>query len=153
MIRAFLTFTYTVPTIKVLFIIKPILFNNLYLDFIIITSYPIDNYQSVQCRSAREMTEKPFCVATSRAGPVLCIHQVAHRITFLSRQRDIIAFSSFGGCTVQTDFYQLLIFVDICQKTASFENVLVPMDNIQFIDHYGFTWAKMWWIWPYYGRF
>ena len=44
--------------------------------------------------------KKLSCVSTSRAGLVLCIRQVAHRTSFLSRQSDVIASFSFGACIV-----------------------------------------------------
>ena len=53
--------------------------------------------------------KKPSCVSTGRAGHVLCICQVAHRTSFLSRQCDVIASFSFGACTVQTDIFIVLI--------------------------------------------
>ena len=54
--------------------------------------------------------KKTSCVSTSWPVPVLCIHQVAHGIYFLSRQHDIISSFSFGACTVQTCFQHLQSF-------------------------------------------
>ena len=51
------------------------------------------------------------------AGPVLCTRQVAHRTSFLSRQRDVTASFSFGACTVQTDFCVNKFFEVICENS------------------------------------
>ena len=51
--------------------------------------------------------KKTSSVSTSQAGPVLCIQQVVHCTSFLSRQLDVIASFLFGPCTVQTDFCEL----------------------------------------------
>ena len=61
--------------------------------------------------------EKLSCVSTGRTGLVLCIRQVVHRTSFLSRQSDVIASFSFGACTVQTDFCELQIFEVFCEDT------------------------------------
>ena len=46
---------------------------------------------------------------TSKPVP-LCTRQVAHRTSFLSRQRDIIASFSFGACIVYTEFFIRIVF-------------------------------------------
>ena len=50
-----------------------------------------------------KLQKKMSCVSTGQAGPVLCTRQVAHHISFLSRQHDVIASFSFGACIVYTE--------------------------------------------------
>ena len=54
--------------------------------------------------------KKTSSVSTGRPVLVLCIRQVAHHTSFLSRQRDVIASFSFGVCTVQKCFQHLQSF-------------------------------------------
>ena len=54
--------------------------------------------------------KKTSCVSTGWPVPVLCIRQVAHGTSFLSRQHDVISSFSFGACTVQTCFHHLQSF-------------------------------------------
>ena len=54
--------------------------------------------------------KKPSCVSTGWGGLVLCIRQVAHRTSFLSRQRDIMTPFVFGACSVETDFCEFKVF-------------------------------------------
>ena len=54
--------------------------------------------------------KKTSCVSTGWPVPVLCIRQVAHGTSFLSRQHDVISSFSFGACTVQTCFQHLQSF-------------------------------------------
>ena len=49
--------------------------------------------------------KKTTCVSTGQAGPVLCIRQVVHCASFLSRQRDVIASFLFGARSVQAEFF------------------------------------------------
>ena len=61
--------------------------------------------------------KKTSCVSTGWPVPVLCIHQVAHGIYFLSRQHDFISSFLFGACTVQTCFQQS---PDILRKSMDY---------------------------------
>ena len=73
--------------------------------------------------------KKTSCVSTGWLVPVLCIHQMAHGICFLSRQHDVISSFSFGACTVQTCFPQSPDFlresVDYDGFSTLFTNILV----------------------------
>ena len=56
---------------------------------------------------------------TGRTGHRVCIHSVAPRTSFLSRQRDVIASFSFGVWSVQTCFQQRNVF-EVLQQTLPF---------------------------------
>ena len=104
------------------------------------TSYLVGADRPAKCQI------KMSFVSTGQAGPVLHICQVVHRTTFLSRQRDVMTSFSFGVCTVQTDFCQLHIFVDICANTVNFHIFCVHTNSSECIDHYGFIWTEVWWM-------
>ena len=57
---------------------------------------------------------------TGRTGHRVCVRQVAHHTSFLSRQRDIIASFSFGAWSVQTCFLQK----DVSLKISPFYELL-----------------------------
>ena len=72
------------------------------------TSYSMDNCKSNWHTPAHQMTKKPSFVSTGRTDPVVHIRQVAHHTFFLSRQHDVIPSFSYGVCTVQMDFGEVL---------------------------------------------
>ena len=67
-------------------------------------AYPVGADRLAKCQ------KKMSCVSTGQAGPVLCTRQMACRISFLSRQRDVIASFSFGACAEHKEFYLRLDF-------------------------------------------
>ena len=84
---------------------------NIFIALIHPIQYTIANPVSADWPAKQQ--KKPSCVSTGQAGPVLCICQVAHRTSFMSRQSDVIASFLFGACTVQTDYCcENLILVD-----------------------------------------
>ena len=96
--------------------------------------------------------KKPSCVSTGWPVP-LCIHQVAHHTSFLSRQHDVITSFSFGACSVQTDFCELTFSLDIGENIVIFIISVVPTDICQYIEHNVFTWSEVRRMWPCYGEF
>ena len=60
--------------------------------------------------------KKTSCVSTGQAGPVLCTRQMACRTSFLSRQSDVIASFSFGACTCDTVFSEIIYFQVLCEN-------------------------------------
>ena len=52
---------------------------------------------------------------TGRTGYRVCIRQVAHHTSFLSRQRDVIASFSFGAWSVRMCFLQTDVLKFICE--------------------------------------
>ena len=94
------------------------------------------------------MTEKVVCVTISS---VLCFRQVAHRISFLSRQRDVIAsfwffvisrkLRNFCGNTVHFDYFIYIyglqslfrhIIVSPVQKRGGCGHLMAAFDNHSF---------------------
>ena len=58
---------------------------------------PMDNCYPVGADRPAKRQKKTSCVSTSWPVLVLCIRQVAHHTSFLSRQRDVTASFSFVG--------------------------------------------------------
>ena len=75
------------------------------------TSYPMDNMlnRSAQTGPPNARKRRPVFPPAGQSE-VLCTPQMAPRTSFLSRQPDVIAYFSFGACTVQTCFQHLQSF-------------------------------------------
>ena len=64
------------------------------------TSYPMDKRQ-----------KKTSCIEYRQDRSGVCIRQVVHHTSFLSRQRDVIASFSFGSWSVRTCFQRETFFL------------------------------------------
>ena len=72
------------------------------------TSYPMDT--NGQHRLALQMTEKVILRKHWQVGPVLCIRQVVHGTSFLSRQRYVIVSFWHVYCAGMLVYYLLHFF-------------------------------------------
>ena len=68
--------------------------------------------------AAKRQKKRPV-YNTGRTGHKVCIRQVAHHTSFLSRQCDVIASFSFGAWSVQTCFLQRDVF-EVYQRIYPF---------------------------------
>ena len=97
--------------------------------------------------------KKTSCVSTGQAGPVLCIRQVAHCTSFLSRQRDVMASFSFGARSVHAEFFSVGVFAEYSVYCVNFIFLVIPKVFLELRAQNVFPGTMKRRLWPCYGEF